>query len=207
MTTLKSVISPSHGKWKISADVVLLDKKSGEQREAWTVLTEINGRDTDVETGLIETSAFRNIFGTGHRIFKQSPLGKAAERLADQIHEGMQTRLHSSTLTAEKPAGTGVTCPMKVRITYNYKHAASQVYSLFVNGLEEAIYVDHGVASFSAPDGPLLVQFSVNDAPYKLAAQPIYQLSTLHACSQSTYIVDLARGGDAHDHWEAPGAP
>jgi hypothetical protein len=60
----------------------------------------------------------------------------------------------------------------------------------------------NGVPSFSAPEAPLLVQFSVGNAPYKLAKQPIYKLSTMHSCSNGTFIVDPGKSGDAHEHWE-----
>jgi hypothetical protein len=55
---------------------------------------------------------------------------------------------------------------------------------------------------FSAPEGELLLQFSMNDAPYKLEKESLYQKSVAHSCKLSNLIVDLGPSGDAHAHWE-----
>jgi hypothetical protein len=205
VTTLKPVVDREHGKLTLLVDVALVDKKTGDQRDGWTVSTEIKGKNTDIANSFIETNAFKVLidpFSTHHRTFDDSPMGKAGIHMSEQIHDGLVQRLHATSVAAPVAAATGASCPMKVRITYSYKHAASQAYSMFVNGLEESISTDGGVASFSAPEGPMLVQFTVSDPPYKLAKQPIYQLSTVHSCGKSMYVVDLAKSGDAHDHWE-----
>ena len=68
--------------------------------------------------------------------------------------------------------------------------------------MDQSINLKDGIATFSAPEGEMLLQFSVNDAPYKLAKEPMYQLSTQHNCSLKTLTVDLGASGDAHAHWE-----
>jgi len=89
-----------------------------------------------------------------------------------------------------------------VHITYAYKHAASHTYLLLVNGLDQSLNMRDGIANFTAPEGEMLLQFSVNDAPYKLQKEPMYQLSTQHNCATKSLTVDLGASGDAHAKWE-----
>jgi hypothetical protein len=70
------------------------------------------------------------------------------------------------------------------------------------NGLDQSTNIVDGVATFSAPEGELLLQFDVNDSPYKMEKEALYQLNTTHVCSVSSLIVDLGKGGDAHPRWE-----
>ncbi len=91
---------------------------------------------------------------------------------------------------------------MRLRITYGYKHSASQSYSLTANGLEQSTNLKDGIADFIAPEGELLLQFSMNDAPYKMETERLYQMSTWHSCKAANLIVDVGPGGDAHPHWE-----
>jgi hypothetical protein len=73
---------------------------------------------------------------------------------------------------------------------------------LLANGLDQTLTIQDGVSTFQAPEGPMLLQFTINDAPYKLSREPVYQLSTIHSCKNSTLVIDIGQGGDAHDHWE-----
>ena len=87
---------------------------------------------------------------------------------------------------------------MHTKVTYNYKH--SRVALLHTAGEQagpdddDAGWGEH----FKAPEGPLLLQFTMNDAPYKLSKETVYQLSTIHSCKSSTLVIDVGQGGDAH---------
>jgi hypothetical protein len=78
----------------------------------------------------------------------------------------------------------------------------SHSYTLLVNDLDQTTTIADGVSSFKVPEGPLLLQFTINDAPYKLSREPVYQLSTMHSCAKDTLVIDIGQGGDAHHHWE-----
>jgi hypothetical protein len=145
------------------------------------------------------------------RDFEKQPLGKATAHLASSIRDTLEAKLAGLATTKPAPQaslvpvaaqGAPTSCPINVRITYSYKHSASHTYVLLANGLDQSTNLKDGAASFSAPEGELLLQFSVNDAPYKLEKEPLYQLSTLHSCKFSNLTVDLGPGGDAHTHWE-----
>ena len=69
--------------------------------------------------------------------------------------------------------GTGSgPCQLHTKVTYNYKHSVSHSYTLLANGLDETTTIQDGISAFKAPEGPLLLQFTINDAPYKLAKEP-----------------------------------
>ena len=91
---------------------------------------------------------------------------------------------------------------MHTRITYSYRHSSSHSYTLLANGLDQTTTIVDGVSTFKTAEGPLLLQFTLQDTPYKLSGEPVYQLSTIHSCKNSTLVIDIGQGGDAHHHWE-----
>jgi hypothetical protein len=206
LTALKPALRPPHGKWTLSLQATLIDRETGAPVEASTATTEIRWQNTDVASSYRDPHAeLRFGFASGYRSFDKSPLGKAGQALAEQVRVAVQGHVPGGTSTSgkgETATGGAPHCPTRVRITYNYKHAAAQAYNLVVNGVDESSTIDSGVANFSTTEGPMLVQFYVEDAPYMLSAEPLYQLSTVHSCGKTTYVIDLAKGGDAHDTWE-----
>ncbi len=201
-TTLQPAAKPEHGKWTLELQAELLDSKSGAVSSTWKISTDIKGKDTDVFTSFQDPNAgWKFGLTTGYREFRKSPLGKAAQDMAEQLWDHLRSSISPSAQKAAAPSGSG-SCPMHVRITYGYRHAASKSYTLLVNGLDQSSTIRDGVASFTAEEGNTLVQFSVQDTPYKLAKQELYQFSTMHSCSKGTYVIDLAKSGDAHDRWE-----
>jgi len=220
VATLKPVTNQSKEKWTIPVDLELLNARSGDNVASWTVSTEINSHKTllDFEQAIVEQATqdrYRQMKDTykitPSRDFEKQPLGKAAAHLASSIRETLETKLASlgnakgappAGLVPAAAEGAPASCPVNVRITYGYKHSASHTYMLIANGMDQSTNLKEGMASFSAPEGDLLLQFSVNDAPYKLEKEPLYQLSAIHSCKLSNLIVDLGPGGDAHSHWE-----
>ena len=221
VATLKPVTNPAKEKWIIPVELVLLNAHSGDQLATWTVSTELNSHKTLLEYGQViaeqgtqgRYSQYKDTYKvTPSRDFEKQPLGKATAHLAKSIRETLEARIPSLNLTKTPPQAAlvsastapaaGAACPVDVHITYGYKHSASHTYLLLVNGLDESIHMKEGIASFSVPEGEMLLQFSVNDAPYKLQKEPLYQLSTQHSCTQKTLTIDLGASGDAHTRWE-----
>jgi hypothetical protein len=221
VATLKPVTNPAKERWIIPVELVLLNARSGDQLATWTVSTELNSHKTLLEYGQViaeqgsqgRYSQYKDTYKvTPSRDFEKQPLGKATAHLAKSIRETLEAKLPSLNLpkppapvalvsTSTAPAAAA-TCPVSVHITYGYKHSASHTYLLLINGLDQSLNMKDGVAGFSAPEGEMLLQFSVNDAPYKLQKEPMYQLSTQHNCALKTLTVDLGASGDAHSHWE-----
>jgi hypothetical protein len=219
VATLKPVVNPTKERWVIPIDLVLLNARSGDTVASWTVSTEVNSHKTLLDYGevIIEQGTqdrFKQMKDTykiaPSRDFEKQPLGKATAHLASSIRDTLEAKL--AGLAMGKPsaqaslmpatAQSAAPCPVNVRITYGYKHSASHSYMLLANGLDQSTNLKEGIASFSAPEGELLLQFSVNDAPYKLEKESLYQLSVLHSCKFSNLIVDLGPGGDAHTRSE-----
>jgi hypothetical protein len=219
VATLKPVVNPGKERWIIPVDLVLLNVRSGDTVASWTVSTEVNSHKTFLDYGqVILQQAGQDRYGhmkdtyigTPSRDFEKQPLGKATARSASSIRETMEAKLASlgmtkpaqASLVAAAAQGAPGSCPVNVKVTYAYKHSASHSYLLLANGLDQSTNLKDGTASFSAPEGELLLQFSINDAPYRLEKEPMYQMSVLHNCISSNLTVDLGPGGDAHFHWQ-----
>jgi hypothetical protein len=220
VATLKPVVNPSKERWIIPVDLELLNAQSGDVVASWTVSTEVNSHKTLLDFGqaVIEQGTqgryqqMRDTYKiTPSRDFEKQPLGKATAHLASSIRETLEAKLaglgaaRASPQASLVPAtieGAPASCPINIRITYGYRHSASHSYTLLANGMDQSTNLKDGIANFSAAPGELLLQFSVNDAPYKLEKESLYQMSVLHSCKFGNLIVDLGPGGDAHTHWE-----
>ncbi len=217
VVTLKPVTNPGKERYIIPVECVLLNAHTGDSLATWTVSTEVSSHKALLEYGQVileqgSQGRYSQMKGTykitPSRDFEKQPLGKATAHLAKSIRETLEAKLPSLNLAKSSAqlvavsATTPASCAVSVHITYSYKHAASHTYLLLVNGLDQSIHLKDGISEFSAPEGEMLLQFSVNDAPYKLQKEPLYQLSTLHSCAQKSLTVDLGASGDAHAHWE-----
>jgi|GEM_PF-1660342 len=219
VATLKPVANPGKERWIIPVELELLNSRTGNSLASWTVSTEINSHKTltDFEQAVIEqgTSGRFNQMKDTYKIapsrdFEKQPIGKATAHLASSIRESFEAKIAALGIAKSVPQGNILPvaqsgsgpCTLNARITYSYKHSASHAYMLLANGLDQSTNLKDGIASFAAPEGELLLQFSVNDAPYKLEKESLYQMSVFHSCKFSNLIVDLGPGGDAHSHWE-----
>ena len=199
LTTLK----PSARGGPFPVDVTLLNSHTGDVISSWSVSS-----DPTSKKGFLK--ALGTSFGAGllnNAAFATSPLGQAVVRVADAIRDELPVK------TAALPQAKGVsaqtvatpapkTCGMHTRISYAYKHAVSRSHTLQVNDLDESSTIDDGVSSFAIAEGPVMLQFTLNDAPYSMSKQSLYQLSTMHSCAQQTLMIDIGKQGDAHFHWE-----
>lgn len=221
VATLKPVANPGKERWIIPVDLLLLNARTGDTVASWTVSTEVNSHKTLLDYGEVVAekqveNRLGHVEGTSYvgapsRDFEKQPLGKATEHLASSIRETLEAKLAGlgpakpsaqASLVPAAVQGSSTSCPVNVHITYSYRHSASHAYELLANGLDQSTSLKDGVSTFAAPEGELLLQFSVNDAPYKLQKEPLYQLSTVHSCKLSNLIVDLGPSGDAHPRWE-----
>ena len=221
VATLKPVANPAKEKWIIPVEVQLLNAHSGDSLATWTVSVELNSHKTLLEYGQViaeqgtrgRYSQYKDTYKvTPSRDFEKQALGKATAHLAKSIRETLEAKLPSlnlpkppappASVSATSESAAAGSCPVSVHITYSYKHSASHTYLLLVNGLDQSLNMKDGTANFSVPEGEMLLQFSVNDAPYKLEKEPMYQLSTQHSCAVKTLTVDLGASGDAHARWE-----
>jgi len=147
-------------------------------------------------------SAYAAMSSGPAKAFEKQPLGKAALILADQVRNMVWTQVPPSK---EKPAPPPLgTCTYTVQVKYVSKKAVSKAYDIILNGEEESLWSKEGVTTLeNKPSGPIFLQMSVADAPYRLAVQDLYQASTVLDCSQPErqLYLDIGAGGDALLHW------
>jgi hypothetical protein len=215
VSTLKPAASVAKGSSTITIEVSLLDAHTGDTKSTWSVSETMKSTNAWLASGQALVASTVNDRGGQYGVammssqdFAKQPIGKATAHLAESIRDTLPAHLGGFVRTAtanpsDAPETTSTApCPMHTRITYKYKHSASHSYTLLANGLDQTTTIQDGVSTFNAPEGPLLLQFTVQDTPYKLSRQPIYQLSATHSCKASTLVMDMGQGGDVHDHWE-----
>jgi hypothetical protein len=217
VSTLKPTVPiDKGGSYNIIVELSLLDAHTGDSKSTWTVSETIKSKNAWIEKGQsVMTGAVNGRAGQyGYAImpsrdFEKQAIGKTTAHLAEMVRDTLPAHLggFASTASGKSPdtsatPSSSAPCDMHTRVTYNYKHSASHSYTLLANGLDQSLTITDGLSTFKAPEGPLLLQFTLNDTPYKLEKQPIYQLSTTHSCKSSTLVIDIGQGGDAHHHWE-----
>ena len=218
VSTLKPIATPDKGSWNLVVGLTLIDAKSGKEGDSWDVF--VNVKTKNALLAMAQNKATSSMDGNAllssgrsvsmsfvpTREFEKQPMGKVVARIAEQIRDTLPAHIPNFKAAVVKTTSELPTkpqeCAMHTHITYGYKHSASHSYTLVVNGLDEFLTIHDGISDFKISSGPVLVQFGVNDSPYKLLKQPIYQLSTYHDCSKPTLVIDLGPGGDAHHHWE-----
>jgi hypothetical protein len=217
MMTLKPTVSTDKGASStITVEVSLLDARTGDSKSSWTVSDMIKSKNAWLQKGEAMVSGAVNERGSNYGVgivsstdFEKQPIGKITAHLAEEVRDSLPAHLGGFVKKVSEKSGdsteagsSSAPCEMHTRITYNYKHSVSHSYTLLANSLDESLTIADGVSTFKAPEGPLLLQFTINDAPYKLSKEAIYQLSTMHSCKAPTLVIDIGQGGDAHHHWE-----
>jgi hypothetical protein len=150
----------------------------------------------------------RNIYSAmtrtnGSRPFEKQPLGKAALGMADGIHNQLLTQV-------QVPKGdrigapAGGACTMSVNVKYTAKKAFSRAFDILVNGENQSLWTKDGVTTLqNMKAGPIFLQISVADPPYRTPVQDLYQANTVLDCSRPERQLSLEIGavGDALLKW------
>jgi hypothetical protein len=106
--------------------------------------------------------------------------------------------------------GEGVTgvkggaCTVTVKVAYVAKKATSRAYDIIVNGESQSLWTKDGVTTLeNAKSGPIFLQLSVADPPYRMPVQELYQANTILDCSkpERQLSLDIGPVGDALLHW------
>lgn len=217
VTTLKPTVTTDKGATStISVEVSLLDAHTGDTKSTWTIADTMKSKNAWLQKGEAMVSGALNDRGSQYGVgivsstdFEKQPIGKITAHLAEEIRDtvaahlsGFVKKVAETSADASEAQSSSAPCEMHTKITYNYKHSVSHAYTLLANGLDQSLTITDGVSTFKVPEGPLLLQFNINDAPYKLSKEALYQLSTLHTCKANTLVIDIGQGGDAHHHWE-----
>jgi len=218
VSTLKPTVTTDKGSsYTITVEISLLDAHTGDTKSSWIVSDMIKEKNAWLQKGQAMVTSAVNGRGDQYGVsilststdFEKQPIGKITAHLAEEVRDTLPAHLagyvknvSDKSGAAADAASSSTPCEMHTRITYNYKHSVSHSYTLMANSLDESLTIVDGVSTFKVSEGPLLLQFTINDAPYKLSKQAIYQLSAMHSCKAPTLVIDIGQGGDAHHHWE-----
>ncbi len=189
---------------KIDLEVELYDLASGKRAPKQS--------NTSMQVGgafygfsLTTRDAFHDFAGNPVE-FARQPLGKTTLKLADWLRDYTLTAISTLSVKggetpATEPSGS---CSVNVRIRYLTRNAASRSYSLLAEDKDETPTIKDGVATFTIASGPAVLRFAVNDAPYRLPTEKLYQSSTTVQCSQEhkTLVFEIGSAGEALSHWE-----
>lgn len=202
ITALQKADAPPRGNWTITVRSELVNMSTGKRSGPWTQSATIEKRNAMLDYGYdfyIKNVAFID----PSKSFEKQPLGKRARLIADAIAEGVPSRIAATPTPDTESAGPG-SCPVNFNIKYSSKHAASHAYTAVINGKDESLGIKDGVLPLTLNSGPLLIQAIVQDAPYKLPKQPIYQANTYVSCSapQRNLVLDIGAAGEALLKWQ-----
>jgi hypothetical protein len=179
---------------KVSHNDALLDAaKTGLDFGSSTSNTVRHGRD--IYSAMARTN--------GSRPFEKQPLGKAALGMADSIHSQLLAQVQVAKADRSN-APKGGACTISVRVKYTAKKASSRAFDIIVNGANESLWTKDGLTTLeNMKDGPLFLQVSVADPPYRTPVQDLYQANTALDCALPERELSLEIGavGDALLHW------
>ncbi|HEY6352427.1 MAG TPA: hypothetical protein VI636_23770 [Candidatus Angelobacter sp.] len=225
ITSLLKTQFPEHGDAALSVKCEILDLNSGVRSPEWQNSVRINRRDLIIDYRRFLGFAGITLVGPDTP-FEKLPLGKAMIAIGDQI--GPQLLQKMKTAVAAKIAGTSPIqqvntpskdelasppenihpadgpCDITLKILYVSKHAASKSYTIFVQGREESLGINEGVLLLHEKMGPLLLQWSMHDPPYRLPVQEYYQATPNVDCSkpERQLTINIGASGEALLAWQ-----
>jgi hypothetical protein len=198
ISTLQPSNRPKKGDWTIRVETELITISSGTSSSTMMHSEFVNRAYLNGVEGV-------NYFaGMTSRPFEKQELGKKAKHLAESIRGYAQASAPRIAPTTEFTAAPkGSSCHADFRIEYPNK-SNSFAYSLIANRRDETLFIKEGVASLDLKSGPVVLQLKLEDAPYKLPVQRLYQVSTQADCSKPAQSLTMQIGpaGEAVLHWQ-----
>ena len=197
MSTLQPSNRPKKGDWTIRVETELVDLASGKSFPAQM-------HSEFVKRGYLNgIEGVSYTFGAASRPFEKQELGKKARNLADSIKSYVQANVPQVAVKSVAVAGSkGSSCHVDFNVEYP-NQSSSFAYSLIVNKRDETLFIKEGVAALELENGPVVVQMKLDDAPYKLPVQRLYQVSTQADCAQpkAALTMHIGPAGEALLHW------
>jgi hypothetical protein len=203
ITSLLKTEIPEKGDCTITVQSEILELKSGSRSASWKSTAAINKRDAKLDYRTVKAGIF-GAYIAPSRVFEKQPLGKAMSEIADQIHTQCLQRIQAipSTHTEQRTSTEASSCDFRVKILYASRHAASKSYSIFVDGRDESLNVKDGDLLLHGKSGTLLLQWVMNDAPYKLPTQEFYQSNLDVDCAKPQLSINIGAAGEALLVWQ-----
>ena len=214
--TLQPTDKPQKGDFVLHVEAKLIDAQTAKEMAPSVYSIAMSRHDAlmDVTKAGLDYSgdrsgamrAGRSIYMSmagGSRPFAKQPLGKAANTMAESVHAQVLAQYSVAKGDAPVPPKSG-TCTITVGVRYVSKKAVSKAYDIIVNGEDQSLLTKEGgtkIENFKS--GPVFLQLSVADAPYRLPVQDLYQANTVLNCGtpEHTLTLDIGPVGDALLHW------
>jgi hypothetical protein len=214
--TLQPTDKPQKGNYVLHVEAKLMDAQTGKEMPAsvYSIAMSRNEALLDATKAGLDYSGERSgvvhygarayaAMASGSRPFAKQPLGKAANSMAESVHSQVVAQYPVTKVDAPAEPKSG-TCSINVGVKYVSKKAVSKAYDIIINGLDQSLLTKEGgtkIESFKS--GPVFLQLSVADAPYRLPVQDLYQANTILDCSAPEHNLFLEIGpvGDALLHW------
>jgi hypothetical protein len=215
--TLQPTDKPQKGDYVLHVEAKLTDAPSSKDIASSKYSGKISHNDALLDAAKAGVAFGSNTSGTtrhgsnlisamvrtnGSRPFEKQPLGKVALNMAAAIK--------SQVLAQMPPGGSGASavgggaCTVSVRVQYLAKKASSRAYDIIVNGESSSLWTKDGVTTLeNFKSGPMFLQVSVADPPYRMPVQDLYQANTVLDCGkpERQLSLDLGPVGDALLHW------
>ena len=142
------------------------------------------------------------MMSNGSRPFAKQPLGKVALAMASSIQSQALAQMGSGGSVHSVAGGA---CTITVQVHYVAKKATSRAYDVIINGQNNSLWTKDGVTTLeNFKSGPMFLQISVADAPYRMTVQDLYQANTMLDCAkpERQLSLDLGPVGDGLLHWK-----
>src|ERR1700736_5650786 len=188
--TLQPTDKPQKGDFILHVEAKLMDAQSAKEMAPSTYSAKVSHNDAllDAAKGGLDFGSStsntvrhsQNLYSAmvrtnGSRPFEKQPLGKAALGMADGIHSQVLSQVQVAKgegVTAVK----GGACTISVKVAYVAKKATSRAYDIIVNGESQSLWTKDGVTTLeNFKSGPVFLQLSVADPPYRMPVQELYQ--------------------------------
>lgn len=203
VTTLQPLDKPKRGDWTLQVDAQIMNLAGNKTSPTVPHRYSLERRDVEVEYAY-----HARWFDTGaSRPFAKQPLGKAAQKIAREIRDQVNAApdyLASGPAPVPVPSSAS-TCDVDFKVVYKGKNAISKSYGVVINGREQSLGMREGIVPLAGlKDGPIVVHVTVNDAPYKLPVQKLYQANDVLNCASRPKALNLEIGpaGEALLKWE-----
>ena len=218
VTTLQPTDKPQKGDYILHVEAKLVEVPAGKEMAPSSYSAKLSHNDALLDAakgGLDFGSSASNtarhgrdfysamVRTNGSRPFEKQPLGKIALRMADSIHSQVLSQVQVAKADSATPVKGGA-CTITVKVQYVAKKAFSRAFDIIVNGEDQSLWTKDGITTLeNMKSGPIFLQLSVADAPYRMPAQDLYQANTILDCSkpERQLSLDIGPVGDALLHW------
>jgi hypothetical protein len=216
VAVLKPTDKPQKGDFILHVEVKLQEPQSGKDLNTSNYSGKISHNDAlldaakiGVEYGSNSSYTMRRShdlisamsMSNGSRPFAKQPLGKLALSMAAQIQGQVATQMGPG---GSAPAVSGGACTVTIQVKYTAKKATSRAYDVIVNGQNNSLWTKDGVTTLeNFKAGPMFLQVSVSDPPYRTPVQDLYQANTILDCGkpERQLALELGTVGDGSLKW------